>query len=111
MKGSVIQKSLTTLSFLLTKPSLANCATIVPPKKNYSDFQSLLDGGFSSKEALALLKLKQPLASGQENYEYLTSAWQRENMRTSKEFFRWCNNNEVVPTLQAMLKMIDVPPQ
>ena len=38
-----------------------------PPEKNYSDIQSLIDGGFSSKKALALLKLKQPLASGQKN--------------------------------------------
>ena len=40
-----------------------------PLKKDYSDFQCLIDGGLTSKEALSKLKLKQPPALGQENYQ------------------------------------------
>ena len=49
----------------------------------------------------------QPPANGQQSYQYLTSAWQQENMCTFKDFFRWYNNKDVVPTLEAMQKMVD----
>ena len=48
-----------------------------PLRKDYSDFQSLIDGGLTSKEALWKLKLKQPPATGPKIYEYLTSVWQQ----------------------------------
>ena len=49
-------------------------------EKDYSDFQILMNGGLTSKEDLSKLKLKQPPATGQKNYQYLTSVWQQENM-------------------------------
>ena len=101
MNGSMIQKCSKTLNFLLTKPSVANCATIIPWKKT-SVFQSLVDGGLTSKEALSKLKLEEPPATGQENYQYLASVWQQENISTFKDFLRWYNNKDVVPTLEAM---------
>ena len=61
----------------------------------------------TSKEALAKLKLKQPPATGQENYQYLTSVWQQVNMRTFEDFLRWCKNEVVVLTLETMQKMLD----
>ena len=49
----------------------------------------------------------EPHATWQENYHYLTSVWQQENMRIFKSFLRLYNNKEVVPTLEAMQKMDD----
>ena len=73
-----------------------------PLEKDYSDFQSSIDDGLTSIEALMELKNKQPPAIGQENYQYVTSVSQQENMCTLKDFFRWYDNNHVVPTLKAM---------
>ena len=44
--------------------------------------------------------MKQPPATVQENYHYLNSVWQQENMRTFKD-------KDVVPTLEAMQKVVD----
>ena len=53
-------------------------------KKDSSDFQSLIDRGLPSKEALSRLKLKQSPATRQKNDQYLASVQQQENMRTFK---------------------------
>ena len=78
-----------------------------PLQKEFLDFQSLIDGGLISTEAVSKLKLKQPPATGQETYQYLTSVKQHENIRTYKEILRWYNNKVVVPTLEAMQKMVN----
>ena len=44
-----------------------------PAAKEYSNFQSLKDGGLTSEEASSKLKLNKPPGAGQENYQYLTS--------------------------------------
>ena len=67
-----------------------------PLEKDYSVFQISLDGGLTSKEGLSKLKLKQPHATGQES------------TYTFKDFLRWYNNNDVVPTLEAMQKLVEL---
>ena len=61
----------------------------------------------TSKDGLSKLKLKQPPATGQESYQYLSSVWQQENMRNSKDFLRWYNNKDVVSTLEGTEKVVD----
>ena len=63
MNGSMIQKSLTLLNFLLTEPFFSKLRNNIPLEKNYSNFRSLVDGGLTSKEALSKLELKQPPAT------------------------------------------------
>ena len=50
-----------------------------PLEDDLKYFQILIDGSFTSEEALSKLKMKKPPAVGQKNYQYLTSVWQREN--------------------------------
>ena len=102
----MIQQSSAILNFLLAKNSSANYTTIIP-LKNYSDIQSLIYGGLTSEDALSKLKWKQPPATGQEDYQNLTSVWQKENMCTFKDFLRSYNNKDVVPTLEAMQDIVD----
>ena len=64
-------------------------------------------GGWTSIEVLSKIKMKQPPATGQESYQYLTSVWQQENILTSKNFLRWYNNKDVAPTLEVLQKMVD----
>ena len=52
-------------------------------------------------------KIYEPPATVQENYQYLTNVWQQENIRTFKDFLRSYSHQYVVPTLEAMQKMVD----
>ena len=38
---------------------------------------------------------------------YLQSVWENNNMQTFSDFLKWYNNKDVVPTLEAMQKMIE----
>ena len=60
-----------------------------------------------SEKAFSKLKLKQPSATRQENYQYLTNVWQRENMRTFEDVLLRYTNKHVVPTVEAMQKRVD----
>ena len=44
--------------------------------------------------------------TGQENYSHLQAVWKSQNMRTFKDFLKWYNNKDVVPTLEAVQKMM-----
>ena len=59
-----------------------------------------------TEKALSKMKLSKPPPSGEENYQNLLDIWNQENMCTFKDFLRWYNNKDVVPTLEAMQKML-----
>ena len=44
--------------------------------------------------------------TGAENYSYLQSVWESNNMQNFSDFLKRYNNKDVVPTLEAMQKMI-----
>ena len=77
-----------------------------PLEKDYSDHQNLLSSGLKTEEALPKMKFSKPPPSGEENYQYLLDIWNHENMCTIKDFSRWYNNGDVVPTLEAMQQML-----
>ena len=82
---------------------LRNCN---PLEKEYKEYENLLNSGATVESALIKLRLSQPPPTGGENYEYLLSIWEKEKMTTFRDFLRWYNNKDVVPTLEAMQKMI-----
>ena len=47
------------------------------------------------------------LPIGAENYSYLQSVWENKNMQYFSDFLKWYNNKDVVPTPEAMQKMIE----
>ena len=59
-----------------------------------------------AEEELSKKKLSEPPPSGEQNYQYLLDILNHENMSTFKDFLRWYNNKDVVPTLEAMQKML-----
>ena len=77
-----------------------------PLVKDYSDYQKLLSSGVKTEAALSKMKLSKPPPSGEENYQYFLDIWNHENMCTFKDFLPWYNNKDVVPTLEAMQKML-----
>ena len=73
-------------------------------EKDYLDYQMLLGSGLKTEEALSKMKFSKPRPLGEENYQYLLDIWNHENMCTFKDFLRWYNNKDVVPTLGTMQK-------
>ena len=45
--------------------------------------------------------------TGAENYSYLQNVWENNNMHFFSDFLKWYNNKDVVPTKEAMEKMIE----
>ena len=85
---------------------LSKLRKVNPLEKDYSDYQNLLSSGLKTEEALSKMELSKPPPSGEENYQYLFDIWNHENMCTFKDFLRWYNNKDVVPTLEAMQKCL-----
>ena len=83
---------------------LKNCN---PLDKDAADYKKLLDSGLNRERALKKLKLKDVPLTGEENYKYLQSVWTNKAMKTFRDFLCWYNNKDVVPTLEAMQKMME----
>ena len=60
----------------------------------------------TADQAVAKLKLSKTPPTEVENYQYLQKIWKQEHMISLKDFLRWYNNKNIVPTLEAMQKMI-----
>ena len=85
---------------------LSKLSNVKPLAKDYSDFQTLLSSGLKTEEAISKMKLPKPPPSGEENYQYLLDIWNHENLWTFRDFLRWYNIRDVVPTPEAMQKML-----
>ena len=77
-----------------------------PLEAEYTDYVNLLKSGLTTEQAVVKLKLSKPPPTGIENYQYLQQIWKQEQMSSFKDFLRWYNNKDIVPTLEAMQKMI-----
>ena len=78
-----------------------------PLEKDFNYYQKLVNGGLAQKSALKKIRIQSIPPTGFENYSYLKNIWEQQNMITFKDFLRWYNNKDVVPTLEAMQKMIE----
>ena len=76
-------------------------------EKDYNDFENLTTSGLSSEQAVCKLRLNKIPPTGDENYAYLRSIWVSEGMKSFKDFLMWYDNKDVVPTPEAMQKMIE----
>ena len=77
-----------------------------PLEIDYSEYQNLLSSSLKTEEALSKMRLSKPPPSGEENYQYLLDVWYYENMCTFRDFLRWYDNEDIVPTLEAMQKVL-----
>ena len=106
MSGSTISKGWTTklppyVSFF---SKLRNINLL---KNDYSDFEYFTVNGLSSERAVCKLRLNKILSTADKNYAFLLSIWVSEGMKPFKDFLMWKNNKDVVPTQEAMQKMIE----
>ena len=77
-----------------------------PLEAEDADYVNLLKSGLTTEQAVVKLKLSKPPPTGIEIYQYLQQTWKREQMSSFKDFLRWYNKKDVVPTLEAMQKLI-----
>ena len=78
-----------------------------PLDKDYNDFQNLVNSGLTTEQAVIKLRMDRIPPTGAENYSYLESVWENHNMQYFSDLLKWYNNKDVVPTLEAMQKMIE----
>ena len=77
-----------------------------PLEAEYTEYVNLLKRGSTTEQAVVKLKLSKPPPTGIENYQYLQQIWKPEQMSSFTDFLCWYNNKDVVPTLEAMQKII-----
>ena len=77
-----------------------------PLAKDYNDFPNLVNSGLTTEQTLAKLRMDRTPPTGAEKYSYLQTVWENNNMQYFSDFLKWYNNKDVVPTLEAMQKMI-----
>ena len=78
-----------------------------PLEKDYNDFQNLVNSGLTTEQAVAELRMDRIPPTGAENYSFLQNVWENNNMQNFSDFLKWYYNKDVVPTLEAMQKMIE----
>ena len=74
--------------------------------KDFFEYERLRTGGFDEQQALKKLQFKAVPPSGLDNYNYLQGNWKKNGMTVLKDFLKWYNNRDVVPTLEAQEKTI-----
>ena len=57
-----------------------------PLEKDYNDFQNLVNSGLKTEQAVAKLRMDRIPPTGAENYSYLQSVWDNNNMQYFSEF-------------------------
>ena len=77
-----------------------------PLQTDYTDYVNLSKNGLTTEQAVIKLKLSKPPPTGNDNYHHLQQIWKQDQMSPFMDFLRWYNNKDVVPTLEAMHKMI-----
>ena len=78
-----------------------------PHEKDYNDFQNLVNSFLTTEQAVAKLQMDRIPPTGAENYSYLQSVWENNNMQSFSDFLKWYKNKDVVPTQEAMQKVIE----
>ena len=79
-----------------------------PLEKDYNDFQNLVNSGLTTEQAVAKLRTDRTPPAGAENYSSLQSVWENNNMQKFSDFLKLYNNRDVVPTIEAMQKLIEL---
>ena len=89
-------------------PSSTICATVISSKKLAYIMTNIVQSSSSRKQALAKLRTDNVLPTGAENYVSLQNFLDNEQMQSFAEFFKWYNKKDVVSTLEAVWKRIEI---
>ena len=79
-----------------------------PLEVDYKKFENFLLNGYTENDALREMKIRSVPLTGKGNYSHLQAAWESQNMRTFKDFLKWYNNKDIVPTLETVQNMMKI---
>ena len=79
-----------------------------PLEPEYTDCVNLIKSGMTTDQVVIKLKLSKPPPTVVKNYHYLQQIWKQDQMSSFRDFLRWYNNKDIVPTLKAFQKMMAV---
>ena len=71
-----------------------------------ADYVNLLESRLTKEQAVVKLKLSKTPPTGIDVYQYVQQIRKQEQMSSFKDFLRWYNDKDMVPTLEAMQNMI-----
>ena len=77
-----------------------------PLNKDFNDYEKLRLSELDKQQALKKLQIKTVPPSGLDNYDYLQETWNKNGMTVFKDFLKWYNNSDVVPSLEALQRLI-----
>ena len=77
-----------------------------PLDNDFLDYEKLRKSGLDKQQVVKKLQIKTVPPSGLDNYNNLQETLKKNGMTVFKDFLKWYNNKDVVPTLEAMQKMI-----
>ena len=77
-----------------------------PLEKIYNDFQNIFNSGLTIEQGIAKLRTDRTPPTVAENFLFSQSVWENTNMQYFSVFLKCYNNKDVVPTVEAMQKMI-----
>ena len=79
-----------------------------PLEKDYNDFQNLVNSGLTTEQAVTKLRMDRIPPTGAEKFLYSQSVWRNNGMQQFSDFLKWYSKKDVVPTLEAMQKLIEL---
>ena len=92
-------------------PPYDSCFSVLcnnnPLEKHYNDFQNLVNSGLTTEQAVVKLRMDRIAPTGVEIYLYIQSVRENKNMQYFSDFLKLYNNKDVVPTMEAMQKMLE----
>ena len=78
-----------------------------PLEKNYSESQNFVNSGLATEQAVDKLRMDIIPPTGVENFSYLQSVWENNNMQYFSDFLMCYNKKDVVPIQESMQKEIE----
>ena len=78
-----------------------------PLEKRYLDCKKPCGRGLTFDSALVKLRFSEIHPTGAQNFLFLQKVGEQEKLQSFKDFLRWYNNRDFVPTLEVLQKMVN----
>ena len=73
----------------------------------YLDYEKLIGIGLTTESELVSMRFSEIPPTGADNFSFLQKVWEQAKLRSFQDFFCCDYNKDVVPTLEAMQKMVE----
>ena len=77
-------------------------------EKEYLHYQKMIWSGLTTESALVTMRISEISPTGAEDYSCFEKLWEEEKKPSFKDFLRWYKNKDVILTIEAGQKKIEV---